>query len=48
MNELRVEGLVHDLGRVASAQFHPEGAPGPTDAAGLFDTALASAGLALA
>jgi carbamoylphosphate synthase small subunit len=30
---------------VASVQFHPEGAPGPTDAAGLFDAALAGAGL---
>jgi carbamoyl-phosphate synthase small subunit len=45
LNDGTVEGLVHAGGRVASVQFHPEGAPGPTDAAGLFDTALAAAGL---
>jgi carbamoyl-phosphate synthase small subunit len=45
LNDGTVEGLVHAGGRVASVQFHPEGAPGPTDAAGLFDTALAGAGL---
>ncbi len=48
LNDGTVEGLVHAGGRVASVQFHPEGAPGPTDAAGLFDVALAGAGLALA
>jgi carbamoyl-phosphate synthase small subunit len=46
LNDGTVEGLVHETGRVASVQFHPEGAPGPTDAAGLFDVALAGAGLA--
>jgi carbamoyl-phosphate synthase small subunit len=46
LNDGTVEGLAHVGGRVASVQFHPEGAPGPTDAAGLFDNALASAGLA--
>jgi carbamoyl-phosphate synthase small subunit len=45
LNDGTVEGLVHDGGRVASVQFHPEGAPGPTDAAGLFDAALIGAGL---
>jgi carbamoyl-phosphate synthase small subunit len=45
LNDGTVEGLVHAGGRVASVQFHPEGAPGPTDAAGLFDAALAGAGL---
>jgi carbamoyl-phosphate synthase small subunit len=45
LNDGTVEGLVHEAGRVASVQFHPEGAPGPTDAAGLFDAALAGAGL---
>jgi carbamoyl-phosphate synthase small subunit len=45
LNDGTVEGLVHAAGRVASVQFHPEGAPGPTDAAGLFDAALAGAGL---
>ncbi len=48
LNDGTVEGLVHVGGRVASVQFHPEGAPGPTDAAGLFDAALISAGLASA
>jgi carbamoyl-phosphate synthase small subunit len=43
LNDGTVEGLVHRSGRVASVQFHPEGAPGPTDAAGLFDTALDTA-----
>lgn len=46
LNDGTVEGLVHAGGRVASVQFHPEGAPGPTDAAGLFDAALTGAGLA--
>jgi carbamoyl-phosphate synthase small subunit len=46
LNDGTVEGLVHVGGRVASVQFHPEGAPGPTDAAGLFDQALAVANLA--
>jgi carbamoyl-phosphate synthase small subunit len=45
LNDGTVEGLVHAGGRVASVQFHPEGAPGPTDAAGLFDAALIDAGL---
>ena len=44
LNDGTVEGLVHVSGRVASVQFHPEGAPGPTDAAGLFDVALRAAG----
>jgi carbamoyl-phosphate synthase small subunit len=45
LNDGTVEGLVHAGGRVASVQFHPEGAPGPVDAAGLFDAALANANL---
>ncbi|MGH2489797.1 MAG: glutamine-hydrolyzing carbamoyl-phosphate synthase small subunit [Candidatus Limnocylindria bacterium] len=45
LNDGTVEGLVHAGGRVASVQFHPEGAPGPTDAGDLFDTALAGASL---
>jgi carbamoyl-phosphate synthase small subunit len=45
LNDGTVEGLVHVAGRVASVQFHPEGAPGPTDAAGLFDVAVAGIGL---
>jgi carbamoyl-phosphate synthase small subunit len=48
LNDGTVEGLVHVGGRVASVQFHPEGAPGPTDAAALFDAALIGAGLASA
>jgi carbamoyl-phosphate synthase small subunit len=48
LNDGTVEGLVHAGGRVATVQFHPEGAPGPTDAAGLFDVALAGARLGAA
>jgi carbamoyl-phosphate synthase small subunit len=40
LNDGTVEGLVHASGRIASVQFHPEGAPGPTDAARIFDLAL--------
>jgi carbamoyl-phosphate synthase small subunit len=40
LNDGTVEGLVHATGRVASVQFHPEGAPGPIDAARVFDLAL--------
>jgi carbamoyl-phosphate synthase small subunit len=40
LNDGTVEGLVHETGRVAAVQFHPEGAPGPTDAARIFDGAL--------
>jgi carbamoyl-phosphate synthase small subunit len=39
LNDGTVEGLVHDSGRIASVQFHPEGAPGPIDAARIFDVA---------
>ena len=35
-----VEGLAHASGRIASVQFHPEGAPGPIDASRVFDLAL--------
>jgi len=45
LNDGTVEGLVHAGRRVASVQFHPEGAPGPIDAAGLFDAALVGAKL---
>ena len=44
LNDGTVEGLRHATGRIASVQFHPEGAPGPIDAARIFDVALASAG----
>jgi carbamoyl-phosphate synthase small subunit len=44
LNDGTVEGLVHASGRIASVQFHPEGAPGPIDAERVFD--LAVAGLA--
>ena len=47
LNDWTVEGLIHAGGRVASVKFHPEGAPGPTDAAGLFDAALVGAGVAI-
>jgi carbamoyl-phosphate synthase small subunit len=40
LNDGTVEGLLHDSGRIASVQFHPEGAPGPIDAARVFDLAL--------
>jgi carbamoyl-phosphate synthase small subunit len=39
LNDGTVEGLVHASGRIASVQFHPEGAPGPIDAARVFDLA---------
>jgi carbamoyl-phosphate synthase small subunit len=40
LNDGTVEGLVHASGRIASVQFHPEGAPGPIDAARVFDAAI--------
>jgi carbamoyl-phosphate synthase small subunit len=40
LNDGTVEGLVHGGGRIASVQFHPEGAPGPIDASRVFDLAL--------
>jgi carbamoyl-phosphate synthase small subunit len=43
LNDGTVEGMVHAGGRIASVQFHPEGAPGPIDAARVFDLAVARA-----
>jgi carbamoyl-phosphate synthase small subunit len=40
LNDGTVEGLVHASGSIASVQFHPEGAPGPIDAARVFDLAV--------
>jgi carbamoyl-phosphate synthase small subunit len=40
LNDGTVEGLRHASGRIASVQFHPEGAPGPIDAARIFDQAI--------
>lgn len=40
LNDGTVEGLVHASGRIVSVQFHPEGAPGPIDAARIFDLAV--------
>jgi carbamoyl-phosphate synthase small subunit len=40
LNDGTVEGLAHASGRIASVQFHPEGAPGPIDAARVFDIAV--------
>jgi len=40
LNDGTVEGLTHVSGRIASVQFHPEGAPGPIDAARIFDLAV--------
>jgi len=37
LNDGTLEGLVHRSGRIASVQFHPEGAPGPIDASRVFD-----------
>jgi carbamoyl-phosphate synthase small subunit len=42
LNDGTVEGLVHASGRIASVQFHPEGAPGPIDASRVFDVAVAA------
>lgn len=41
LNDGTVEGLVHGSGKIASVQFHPEGAPGPIDAERVFDLAVA-------
>ena len=43
LNDATIEGLVHRSGRIASVQFHPEGAPGPVDASRVFDLALEGA-----
>ncbi len=43
LNDGTVEGLAHASGRIASVQFHPEGAPGPIDATRIFDLALETA-----
>ena len=40
LNDGTVEGLLHASGRIASVQFHPEGAPGPIDAQRIFDVAI--------
>jgi carbamoyl-phosphate synthase small subunit len=40
LNDGTVEGLTHVSGRISSVQFHPEGAPGPIDAARVFDVAV--------
>ena len=40
LNDGMIEGLAHASGRIASVQFHPEGAPGPIDAARVFDLAV--------
>ena len=44
LNDGTVEGLCHASGRIVSVQFHPEGAPGPIDAARIFDAAALSVG----
>jgi carbamoyl-phosphate synthase small subunit len=43
LNDQTVEGLLHASGRIASVQFHPEGAPGPIDGSRVFDIAVAGA-----
>jgi carbamoyl-phosphate synthase small subunit len=40
LNDGTVEGLAHESGRIASVQFHPEGAPGPIDGSRVLDLAL--------
>ena len=40
LNDGTLEGLLHASGRIASVQFHPEGAPGPIDASRVFDLAI--------
>jgi carbamoyl-phosphate synthase small subunit len=40
LNDGTLEGLQHGSGRIASVQFHPEGAPGPIDASRVFDVAV--------
>jgi carbamoyl-phosphate synthase small subunit len=40
LNDGTLEGLAHASGRIASVQFHPEGAPGPIDASRVFDLAV--------
>lgn len=40
LNDGTLEGLLHASGRIASVQFHPEGAPGPIDASRIFDAAV--------
>lgn len=37
LNDGAVEGLIHDNGRVLTAQYHPEGGPGPTDTTFVYD-----------
>ncbi len=37
LNDNTVEGISHSSRPIFSVQFHPEGAPGPTDASYLFD-----------
>ena len=43
LNDGTLEGMAHRSGRIRSVQFHPEGAPGPTDGEGVFDLAIEAA-----
>lgn len=42
LNDKSVEGMRHTILPVFSVQFHPEGAPGPTDTSYLFDNFILS------